>query len=145
MPRRKLKSAPLLEIDLKDLPDPKPKKKRRGKFKKLPPVTKPFLGCLNCGGGEMKTRNKVITASMRTRIYDVFGGWTIYADDELLYAPPMDLEWNEYPTLMTFENMARKAPQKDWRAKLNLPLRDAEYQRQGKNYWVLVRSGIGFA
>jgi hypothetical protein len=46
---------------------------------------------------------------------------------------------------MTYENAARKDPNHDWRAECLLPMREATYQRQGKNEWVLVASGMGFA
>lgn len=107
--------------------------------------TNPHIGCLNCGGGEMRGTKEKITANMRTRIYNSFGGWTITKNDELVYMGPQDLEFNEYPTLMKFENMARKDPDNDWRAECFLPLRGATYQRQGKNEWVLIDSNQGFA
>lgn len=114
-------------------------------FKKLPPYKKPWLGCGTCGGGEMRGAKEKITASMRTRIYNGFGGWTILKNSEVIYSGPHDLEFNEYPTLMKFENMARKDPDHDWRAECFLPLRGATYQRQGKNEWVLIDSNQGFA
>lgn len=114
-------------------------------MKALKPQLKPHIGCLTCGGGEMREKPKEILASMHTRIYSGFGGWTIVADGKMVWSPPHDKEWDEFPTLMTFENMARKAPKRDWRAVLDLPLRSAEYQRQGRNRWVLVKSGMGFA
>lgn len=115
------------------------------KTKQLPPCTKPYIGCLNCGGGEMKQqKDKTVLASLRTRIYNGFGGWHITCDGETVYSGPVDLEWNDYPTLLKFELAARKR-EGDWRAILDGPMRDAEYQRQGKNRWVLVRSGQGFA
>lgn len=82
---------------------------------------------------------------MRTRIYNGFGGWSITKNGELVYMGPTDLDFDKYPTLMKFENMARKDPDQDWRAECYLPLRDATYQRQGVNEWVLVSSGQGFA
>jgi len=82
---------------------------------------------------------------MRTRIYDDFGGWFIRAGNETIYDPPRDMEFDAYPTLQRFENMARKAPGRDWQAILMLPLRGATYQRQGRNLWVLVESNRGFA
>lgn len=112
---------------------------------KLKPELNPHIGCLNCGGGEMRRGKDEITATMRTRIYGGFGGWCIRADGEAVYWPPGDIGWKKYPTLMKFELLARKSPRKDWRAILNLPLRYMEYQRQGRNRWVLVKSGLGFA
>jgi hypothetical protein len=53
---------------------------------------------------------------------------------------------NEKAWLLSYwEHRARKSPKADWRVSLNDPLRDREYQRQGKNKWVLVKSGMGFA
>lgn len=106
---------------------------------------KPHIGCLCCGGGEMKRGEKEITASMKTRIYGGFGGWNITRNNEDVFTPDCNGEWESFPTLMKFENMARRSPKADWRAILMLPLREAEYQRQGKNRWVLVRTGMGFA
>ena len=90
------------------------------------------------------SKNKIV-ASMRTRIYNGFGGWSITKNGKLVYEGPYGLRWNEYPTLMKFENMARKDPGHDWRAECFLPLRSATYQRQGKNEWVLIDSDQGFA
>ena len=112
---------------------------------KLPPHTNPHIGCLNCGGGEMRGTAAKITAPMSTRLYNGFGGWHITRDRESVYAGPVDADYSEYPTLMKFENMARKAPDHDWRAECVLPLREATYQRQGRNEWVLISSGPGFA
>ena len=124
----------------------KPNHKQRGcSMKKEKPCTKPHVGCLNCGGGEMKRGHGKITANLRTRIYNGCGGWTITKNKKIVYAPHGDLEYNEYPTLMKFENMARKDPYNDWRAECMLPLRDATYQRRGKNEWVLIKFGRGFA
>ena len=108
------------------------------KWKKEEPCLKPVIGCLNCGAGEMRRKANEITATMRTRIYGGFGGWHISKDSEIVFDPKGYLEWNHYPTLMKFENMARKDPNHDWRAVLILPLREATYQRQGKNRWVLI-------
>ncbi len=108
-------------------------------------VSEIHYGCSNCGGGEMRRKPKEILASMHTRIYNGFGGWMITAGEKCVYSPPCDLEYEDYPTLMKFENMARKEPTKDWRAILTLPLREAEYQRQGRNRWVLIKTGRGFA
>ena len=93
------------------------------KWTKLPPHTKPHIGCLNCGGGEMRGTKEKIKASMKTRIYNGFGGWHITKDGKCIYMGKPNLEFNKYPTLMKFENMARKDPDHDWRAECFLPLR----------------------
>ena len=113
-------------------------------MKKYKPELKPHIGCLNCGCGEMKRSKKEITASLKTRIYNGFGGWSIYKGGELIYQGDSNAEWESFPTLMKFELMARKSPG-DWRANCFLPLREAYYQRQGRNRWVLIKTGIGFA
>jgi hypothetical protein len=112
--------------------------------KKLKPVLKPPIGCLDCGCREMRGGKKEITTPMSTRIYNGFGGWSIWRNEKHIFSGDPQGKWESFPTLMKFELMARKRGG-DWRAKLDLPLRDAEYQRQGKNRWVLVKSGLGFA
>jgi hypothetical protein len=65
-------------------------------------------------------------------------------DGDIVYSEvpnsPMDP-----PTLQRFEDLALADPDHDWRVLLNLPLREAEYQRHGPGQWVLVKSGEGFA
>jgi hypothetical protein len=46
---------------------------------------------------------------------------------------------------MYIEIRARLQPECDWQAVLDLPMRSAVYQRQGKNKWVLIKTGRGFA
>lgn len=113
-------------------------------IEKMKPELKPHIGCLNCGCGEMKLGKKEILISLKTRIYQGFGGWCIHRNGKTVFWPEPNLEFDKYPTLMKFELQARKK-RGDWRAMVDLPLRSAEYQRQGKNRWVLVKSGQGFA
>jgi len=110
------------------------------KWKKEKPLDSCVLGCLLCG----YTRGKL---SMRTKIVAGFSDNWIKKNSEVVYqAPDNDLnDWDTAPTLMKFENMARKDPDNDWRYWINQPLREAEYQRQGKNEWVLIRTWRGFA
>lgn len=114
-------------------------------MEKKEPCLKPNIGCLNCGGGEMVRKEDEIVCALDTRIYQGFGGWHITKDKELVFMADSDMEWEDFPTLMKFEKMARKEPNHDWRAVCQLPLRDAVYQRQGENRWVLIESGMGFA
>ena len=114
-------------------------------MRKLKPCLKPYIGCLNCGGEEMKRVPGEIRAEMFTRIHGGFGGWKIKAASKVVYDPPPDLDWEEYPTLRKFELKARREPNRDWRAIYDGAMRSAEYQRQGYNRWVLVKSGKGFA
>jgi hypothetical protein len=103
----------------------------------LPKGAKKHVGCLCCGGS-------VDNLSMKTRLYNGFGGWTVFKDDTIV--SNMDnVGYDEAPTLLRFENMARKEPESEWRAELYLPLRGATYQRHGYNMWVLIETNPGFA
>ena len=108
------------------------------KWEKLEPLKGRISGCLHCGYTEGK-------ASMKTKVIAGFGEAIIKKDSEFIYQALYDLEWKDAFTLQKFENMARKDPNHDWRFELILPLREAEYQRQGDNNWVLVKVGEGFA
>jgi len=113
-------------------------------FKKLKPILKPYRGCLNCDCGEMQKIENKIVAELNTVLYNSFGGWRITKDNKVIYQGPSDLEFYEYPKLIDFELKAQKDPDHDYRAICNLPLRYAEYQRQEKNQWVLIKTGEGF-
>lgn len=108
------------------------------KVKFLNPIKGGVHGCGNCG----LTIEKL---PMNTRLYNGFGGWMISIDGKHFFEESVDTEFEKSKTLMFVELAARKKPNRDYRAILNLPLRSAEYQRQGKNNWVLVRKGLGFA
>ncbi len=82
---------------------------------------------------------------MKAKVSEGFGEAIIRKDSEFIYKALYDLEWKDAFTLQKFENSARKDPNHDWRFELILPLREAEYQRQGDNNWVLVKVGEGFA
>jgi hypothetical protein len=56
----------------------------------------------------------------------------------------------EYPKdqsqpLSIIEKMARKKPSKDWRIELIETFRSYTYQRQGRNKWLLIEIGKGYA
>ena len=118
---------------------------------KLPPHRNPHIGCLNCGGGEMRRRGKSapITCALVTKLYQGFGGWHIERDGKTWYRAAQIEDgrsaWRNCRTLRWAERRARLDPDHDWRAVCDLPLRSATYQRQGRNRWVLVASGPGFA
>jgi len=82
---------------------------------------------------------------MNKRVAVGFGFAGITKDEEVIYSEPHDASWEELPTLMKFENMARKDPDHDWRLILDGPLHGEEYQRQGRNLWIMVSSNMGFA
>ena len=104
----------------------------------LQPIAGGISGCLNCGHTEEKL-------PMRTVLYSGFGGWDITKDGEHYFSEYSDKEYDEAKTISYIERMAKLEPECDWRANLNLPLRSAVYQRQGKSKWVLVEIGQGFA
>ena len=98
-----------------------------------------YHGCLCCGGTE-----KVL--DLETRLYQGFGGWNITKDGKLYFEEPnIDKTWEEFKTLKEIENEAKKDPNHDWRAILDLPLRGGQYQRHGDDKWVLIESNMGFA
>jgi len=112
------------------------------KWQKQPPHLNPHIGCLTCGGGEMNKVDGEILADMDTELYMDFGGWTVTLNGKLHF----QAETNEDgPPLSRFEQEAREAPDHDWRAEYYGPMREATYQRQGANRWVLISSGPGFA
>ena len=95
-------------------------------------------GCLNCGVLQIR-------APMNLKLYQCFGGHHVTRNGKIFFWPEQDEKWNDHKTLMYVENRARKHPRSDFRLHFNMPLYDAEYQRQGKNNWVLVKEGKGFA
>jgi hypothetical protein len=95
-------------------------------------------GCLCCPNTEE-------ILPMKTRLYNGFGGWYISKNGQEYFTEDPDKEFNETKTLSQIERKAKLEPDEDWRAHLNLPLRDAVYQRQGKSKWVLIEKGNGFA
>ena len=104
----------------------------------LTPIKGGSGGCLNCGF----TKNIL---PMRTRLYSGFGGWIITKDNELYFMEDSNKEYDKNKTLSYIERRAKLQPECDWQAELDIPLRSATYQRQGKSKWVLVKSGQGFA
>jgi len=81
---------------------------------------------------------------MNRRIGVGFGLACVEKDGRLVYIEH-NQEWKDLPTLMRFENIARKDPDHDWRVKLHTPLHGEEFQRHSKNNWVLIDSNGGFA
>ena len=104
----------------------------------LPAIKGGTAGCLNCGYTED-------VLPMKTKLYNGFGGWTITKDGELYFMENVDAEYEDAKTLSYIEREAKLSPECDWRANLDLPMRNAIYQRHGKSKWVLVERGMGFA
>ena len=112
-------------------------------FEKLPPYKgTAHQGCLNCP-------RPTKTLKMNRRIAVGFGFAGVIKDNEIIWSEPLGYdittEYNNLPTLMTFENMARKDPDHDWRVIMDGPLHGETYQRHGINEWVMVESNRGFA
>ena len=95
-------------------------------------------GCLHCGV-------VTTTADLGLHVSVGFGFAGIKKDGQVIYSEPYNAEWDKIPTLRKFERMAQKDPDHDWRLILEAPLRSRVYQRHGKNEWVLIASGQGFA
>jgi hypothetical protein len=119
---------------------------RKGKMKRLKPLENTFKnmskGCLNCGLAPIKL-------PMNYRIVQGFGGAHIMRNGKIYYWPDnwdgSPESWKKQKTLMSIENTARKSPRDDWRLENCQPLHFEEYQRQGKNNWVMVKKNMGFA
>jgi hypothetical protein len=81
---------------------------------------------------------------MNTKIIAGFGDASITRNGTPVYVEKPNTEWEDAPTLMKFENMARKK-KGTWQYELDLPLRSGVWRRKGKNSWGLIKSGMGFA
>ena len=120
--------------------------------KYLTPIKPTHHGCLNCG-------HTAVVLPLATVLYYSFGGWTVtrdgmhvwprrYRNGDFRRAPPDEYGLRHLAVgdkrLSAIERFAATHPG-DWRARFGSPLRDAEYQRQGKGRWVLIANGMGFA
>jgi hypothetical protein len=94
-------------------------------------------GCLCCESS--------LILPLDTILHQGFGGWSIYKNGELFFVEDHFKEWDDFKKLQYIEEIAEKDPNNNWIAELELPLRDATYQRHEKGKWVLIRKGIGFA
>ena len=102
---------------------------------KLPPIAPDGAACLNCG-----------PKSARLKMSDYIGVGFGYAACERDGEPVwIEQDFNDAPTAMRFENMARKDPDHDWRVVIHGPLSGATYQRHGRNDWPMVEKNQGFA
>ena len=134
---------------------------------KLDPWTGPTqIGCLTCS----PVPANVPLCRLDRLLAVGFGDVTVTKDGVCLYS---ELEWMQthdrldplgmsdaqleealathgedlipYPTLADFEAQAAADPDHDWRVRFWGMLHEEEYQRQGPEAWVLVRSAEGFA
>ena len=107
------------------------------KWMKLPPIQNGVIGCACCG-------DTPDILPLNTQLYQAFGGWMISKNDDIYYMHD-EKDDEQSKMLSDIELEAKKDPDNDWRAELVLPLRDAIYQRQDNNKWMLIKKGIGFA
>ena len=106
-------------------------------------LQKPFkgqmhIGCLNCSP---VTR----ILEMKRAICVGFGAAVVKMDDEVIYEENPRADFTDIPIAQTFEDMAKKEPNHDWRIWFHAPLHEEEYQRQDDGKWVMISSGPGFA
>jgi len=99
---------------------------------KLPPCSGPVF------------RNRYV-APLRTLVAVGFGYAAIIRDNQQVYCESPETPPTRWRRLRSFESQARKNPHHDWRLILHDPFHSREYQRHGRNLWVLVKSGPGFA
>lgn len=104
------------------------------------PLTEPASsGCSHCP-------DKPVVAPMDSLLAVGFGSCTVTKNGDVVYDEQRwDVEKEDYPTLGRYELLAQSEPDADWRMEKYAPLYEVEYQRQGKENWVLIRKGLGFA
>lgn len=96
------------------------------------------IGCLNCGATE-----KVL--DIKTKLYNDFGGYSIYKDNEYFWSVDFYTPYDKCPTIRKVEKLVSLSPLSKWEIKLDLPLRSAVWERKEKNKWILTNTGLGFA
>jgi hypothetical protein len=104
-------------------------------FTKLPPLES-FQHCNVCPP-------KPQTMPLEAPVHPGFGDVTVQAEDEPAWEQQHP---DEDATLRSVEDyVLERGEEHDWRLTIYGPMYEAEYQRQGKGEWVLVRRGEGFA
>ena len=112
---------------------------RESLFPLLPPIKgKAYCGC-GCGYRESH-------ALMNDHPHPGFGGVALLRDGEYVYPwPDESFDQEASHTWQDYEDVAAGDPDHDWRLKIDGPLSDYTYQRQGEAKWALVAQGMGFA
>lgn len=103
-----------------------------------PPLKGAAFGCLNCGP-------KPDELPMDAVIAVGFGDASLYRDGERIMGEDPGMDFDDCPTVAQAEAIAAADPDHDWRIMFEAPLSMNEYQRHGKERWVLIRKGMGFA
>lgn len=108
-------------------------------YEKLPAV-EGSVACLSCGAGARSD------LSMDRQIIVGFGSAGYSCDGAGLYdEQELNGDWDKAPTVGHVEELAKAAPDSDWRIYFYAPLYSSEYQRQGEGVWVLIKKDQGFA
>lgn len=107
-------------------------------YAKLTPLPGQINGCLNCG-------YKASKLEMSHKCYDYGFDFEFITRNGKTVFSTINLPEKDNCTMQKWENMARNDPDADWRFHYLGGLSETEYQRQGKNLWVLVRIGQGMA
>ena len=94
-------------------------------------------GCLNCPP-------KPDSLPLHCNPHPGFGAVLLYRDREAVDCVVTDDEAAGYE-VKHHEVLAAADPDHDWRIKVDGPMSDATYQRQGDGRWVLIEKGMGFA
>lgn len=94
-------------------------------------------GCLNCPSSED-------VLPLNTKLYNGFGGYSVWKNGKFFFAGDPNGEWDSFPTLRKFENRARKQGGR-WKVVLDNPLRGATWTRQEDGKWILTETNRGFA
>ena len=81
---------------------------------------------------------------MDTVLYNGFGGYVVYHNQEHFYSGSSRDEWEDFWKLDKIEKIAVKMGGK-WEVVLNSPLRGATWVRIGENEWALTETNLGFA
>lgn len=105
-------------------------------------IEKPYQSIIHDGCAHAQSVERV--AKMDMIIAVGFGLAQVWKGKELIYDEAYSDE-GPWHNLLYFEEMAAKDPDYDWRIILHAPLRGSEYQRHGKEKWVLIGSNEGFA
>lgn len=106
-------------------------------WKKQKPLNGRVVGCGTCGYKEG-------VAGLGMRIAVGFGDAQLKKNGVIVWNEGNE-EWEDCMTVAQAEELAKKDPDNDWRIWLYAPLSEIEYQRQGENEWVLIKTGMGFA
>ncbi len=93
------------------------------------------LGCANCStAGQVLDLKRILSVG--------FGDVSVTRDGYCIYS---EQECDIYPIAQFYEDEAAKHSSLDWRIHFFGPMHEEVYQRQGSGYWVMIKSGPGFA